>query len=973
MIHSTVTEPETFETALLSLFREWVFEQKMMELIVRREKDVVKNDFAKLGLFESREAKCVCRKLNRFFTTHTFHDNFPNLKTDQVTKYVIENSLMDLLPEKFIDFYYIKLLLENLNSIYMRDELMLVVKIRNLMSPETELDEFLEMMNATSDYISEFNKNFDRNSNEMKLIGLTLQGLPASEFQQISDINSFTQNLMSKLKSQNEALPSIEELLENYHSIHLEFVRDEFERCDNGELNISFNDKNLSGAYAEVLRLNFVNYVQQYQSAFGSYLLIRDIIKNSMTISRSQVLLRCEEVAKLAVENPENRELVSHVMTLLEIFSIDSRNLRCFLRLLKLKATCDECQGFDSQLNEIISVGTEESDLCNVEALEVFWATRKLKDPPRSYLTPYIASNDWFRLVLLAQYLNFSLKSFITICDTRIEVNALRDNLTRAVLFDSSPELKKRCSFSKKRRLRSTKNDQDPCLFLKGKFLDIKSDLFSILLKCDENLERFQMKFEEFQKMMMKKEESDDLLNQAKLHDWPLIAVLAATTKLYRWKFCWITWLTLSINYQWNEKFKTIEEMSQHVVEYCLEKEFTRTLDESMTIFYPESASKVLSSFLWRSKKGNVDEMESILKELIVKLSQQNYNMVAVKGKEESLSFIVRCVIKHLQLNFPSTLQQEKYLEALCRSEISQFSGKVDFVLMKKMCKILERTNLRVDYEMISRQDKKSLITAIGKMCESLIEDHQFEAAIEVSDLMSLPKSDFVYKWWMHMWKCEDRNSKNFETKKYMKYVTKYHLSIDVMIKFLLTVIKDLEPCVKKLHMMKFVLRNSWIENQAELDMLEYETILLYVLLMVDGAAADLKPLMSEYYESVISKEKFINHNSLYELKSIAKVDELTVSHKVLEDSKQLEKLDELIHNLLDAGDVVQVLRIQEMFGRAPEDLKLLVYIMSIAEGINSIYDITKEERKVISSYGLMSNKFNRLTLRSIRTSSSSK
>ena len=199
-------------------------------------------------------------------------------------------------------------------------------------------------------------------------------------------------------------------------------------------------------------------------------------------------------------------------------------------------------------------------------------------------------------------------------------------------------------------------------MFAKGKFLDIKRDLFSILLKCDENLDRFQMKFEDFQKMMLKTEEFDDLLHHAKIHDWPLIAVLAATTKRYRWKFCWITWLMLNSNYKWNEKFQTIEELSQNLIEHCLEQGFIRTLDESMTIFYPQSSSKILSSFLWRSRKGNVEEMESILKQLIVKLSEQNFNMVAVKGKEKSLNFIIHCIIKHLQLNFPSILLQEKYI-----------------------------------------------------------------------------------------------------------------------------------------------------------------------------------------------------------------------------------------------------------------------------------------------------------------------
>lgn len=501
----------------------------------------------------------------------------------------------------------------------------------------------------------------------------------------------------------------------------------------------------------------------------------------------------------------------------------------------------------------------------------------------------------------------------------------------------------------------------------------MKCDLFAILLKCDETLDRQAMKFEEFQKMMHRKDETDDLLWFAKHYDWPLIAVLSATTKLYRFKFCWITWLMLSSDYSFEGTFDSTIELAQDLFLHCIRIGYIRTLDESLRIFYPQSALNVLTTFLWRSKEGNIDEMESILKLLIVKLSDANFKMLLVNGKDESINFTMRCIIKHLQVNFPSVLLQEKYLEALCRSEISQFSDKVDFDFLKKMCKILERTNKRVDYEQLGWLDKKMLTESVATICESLIDDHQFEAAIELSDLMNLPKADFVYKWWIHVWNCEDKNSKNFETKKYTKYISKYHLSIDVMNKFLNTAIRDLEPCAKKLSMMKFVLRNSWIQNPAEMDALEYEIVQLYLKLKVEGSSDDLKPLTSEYFEAVISKEKSIIHNSVFELKSIAKVDELTVSQRLLIDEKQLEALEELISHLLDIGDVVQVMRIQEMFGRAPEDLKLLVYVMSIAEGINSIYDITKEERKMISSFGIMSNKFNRLTLRSLRTNSSSK
>lgn len=458
MMRSTISEPETFEGALLYCFREWTFEQKMMDLIARREKDVVKNDFAKLGLFEARENKFICRKLNRFFTTQTFHENFSTLKTDQVTKYVIENNLMDLLAEKFIDYRYIKALLDNIEVIYMKDELKLIEKMHSLMSPETETDEFLEIMNATSDYIAEFNNNFDRNSPELKFIDAALKGLPARDFEQISEVNQFTKTLMMKINFKDETLPKIEDLLENYHSINLDYIRDEFEHDENGEYNVNFYDKNLSNTHGDVMKLSYVDYVRQNQSAFGTYLLIKDILKNFMTISRAQILIGCEEVAKLAVESPENPELVSHVVSFLEILSVDSRNLRSFLRLLKLKPN-DNSKDFETHLNEIIKLESNEKDLTDVEALETYWTVKKIEEPRRIYLNPFIAANDWFRLVLFAQYFNYPLQSFISICDKRIQNKPLRDNLIRAVLFDSSPELKKRCSFSKRRRVRSQRSE----------------------------------------------------------------------------------------------------------------------------------------------------------------------------------------------------------------------------------------------------------------------------------------------------------------------------------------------------------------------------------------------------------------------------------------------------------------------------------------------------------------------------------
>jgi spatacsin len=511
-------------------------------------------------------------------------------------------------------------------------------------------------------------------------------------------------------------------------------------------------------------------------------------------------------------------------------------------------------------------------------------------------------------------------------------------------------------------------------VFPNGKFLDAKNDLFAILLKCDENESHLDTTFEDLQKTIQNKEgKVGDLLYQSHKLDWPLLAVIAAMTKQYQVKFCWISWIILSSDYEVSEKQKTFKDLSKSVVVHCLEKGFIKVLDDSFTIFFPDSSMKILTNFLWKSKNGEFEDIEKVLKEFIVKLTSDNYDMVFIEGKAESIAFTMKCLVKHLQINFQSsTLHQEKFLDILCRSEIAQFYDKIDFILFKKMCKILEKTNMRVNFEELCWLNSKNLSEAVAKICECLINDHQFEAAIELAELLNLPQREFVSKWWFHMWSCEDKNSKNFETKKYLRYVQKYNLSMEVLINFVKKVLENLEPSVKKVNMMKFLLRNSWMETAGELDQLEYEIISLYLKLKIENDSSDLKPLMSEYFESVISKEKCIIFNSLYELKAIAKVDELTISHKSLSDEVEIVKLDELMFQLLDAGDIIQVLRIQEMFGRAPEDLKLLVFMMSIAENINSIYDIAKEERKMISSFGLMSNKFNRYTLKSLRTSSSS-
>lgn len=298
-------------------------------------------------------------------------------------------------------------------------------------------------------------------------------------------------------------------------------------------------------------------------------------------------------------------------------------------------------------------------------------------------------------------------------------------------------------------------------------------------------------------------------------------------------------------------------------------------------------------------------------------------------------------------------------MECLDLSEIAKFDGEVDFKRMQKVCKLLQFTNVQVNYENFGEDE-------ISNVCDQLITNNYFEAAIEIASMMGKSKSDFIFKWWLHMHKSEEQRQTSFDFEKYLKYVKTYGLEMKTFVRFLRFITAEMTECLDKFNIMIFIFR------EVPTDELEFQIHNLYIKLRVSGIE-NVQPLTSDYFENVIKKEKFLIHECLYELKSIAKIDELLISQRILEDENEIKFLDELICKLLDMNDIIEALRVHEMFGYAPEDLRLLAYMLSVCEGISSIYDITKQERQIISNYAQMSNRFNRFTLRPLRTSSCSK
>lgn len=601
-----------------------------MEKISRREKDTIKNDFAKLGLFESHEAKCVRRKLNRLFTTHTFQENFNvAVKKDEITKFIIDNKIVSLLCESFIDHDYIQELLRTGYDTMIKDELILVENLKDLLTEKTTIEEFVRIMNATTEYLKKKDKSFDDKRFDLMLLNSTYTG-SMEDLPKLAEHSKFLNDLNIKLNSEEE-LPTLEDLLLYYHSIDVNLIREEFENKEE----ISIDDPQMSKLYGVKVELDFLFYVKEYQGVYATHVFLRDMLKNSLTISKPLILRGCVEVAKLALDDPHDENLTVHACAFLESFRINTRNLRCLLRLLRMKPTPD-MKGFGKYLNETIKATPEDDDLMNVEALEVFWRVKKYQNPPRGYLTPFLESDDWLRFVFFAQYFNYPLKEFVSICQTRIKNETLRDNLIRAVSYEI-PDVKRICSYKRPRKSKSSEVLDSVELFKGGKFLDNKHDLFAIILKCNETVSRVELPFEEFQKYFLKKskkvEHVDDLLFYAKKYDWPLIAVLAATTSLYRIKYCWITYLMLSSDYILTKKFEKLEDLTESVFEHCILIGFIRTLNQSVEIFYPDSVLRIFTKFLLETKKGNFKDMDIQLKLFIAKLNENDFKTIVFKGE----------------------------------------------------------------------------------------------------------------------------------------------------------------------------------------------------------------------------------------------------------------------------------------------------------------------------------------------------
>ena len=289
-------------------------------------------------------------------------------------------------------------------------------------------------------------------------------------------------------------------------------------------------------------------------------------------------------------------------------------------------------------------------------------------------------------------------------------------------------------------------------------------DLYATILLCSNEVNshlvnpKTVLDFKKFKEILKNSSKTENLTDQTHLNllkmslkmKWPILAMFSAMICYENVVYCWLTWLLMSTDYNFDEKtlenFKSVEDLAKDVVQFCITDGFVRTLGNSLTVFYPESHFSLFTRYLTETinhKFGS--ETTNLLKDFVQQLHEDDKKLIIFKNKTEVIDFCVKLLISHLKCNFPENSNQQNLLKSLNDSEISYFTTLINFGTLSKVSKIIEFTEIALDFDALLMDERK----IYESICERLLELKHFEKAIELADILNIPKDKITYESWI--------------------------------------------------------------------------------------------------------------------------------------------------------------------------------------------------------------------------------
>uniref|UniRef100_A0A1Q3FGT2 Spatacsin C-terminal domain-containing protein n=1 Tax=Culex tarsalis TaxID=7177 RepID=A0A1Q3FGT2_CULTA len=1027
-----------FNERLRQLFRRWEINDFMVSQLSGHKSmtrnEVLLNVLATYGKFVDHERGDALAVLRRLFTTQTVEVNGGLLEEkvfrEGLTRHLVENRLFQLMDLSVVSEECLQRLAEDENCDN-RKEVEMFMALRGLKEESISREGLLKVSRKSSEYLLGTQENFYDENPIMFLFEHFLDPSNVAfpdddqQFWKLGHLRSF----LARLKDNPASIVSAKELMNLHELPCLEAIRsnlfkDRDETCDEEEVNAKreailrehgyvphFNHPVLCEKYSTEVKLNYLHYIKQQRSCYALYLFYVDQLRNYARITPQQINCAARSASEVALKHYSDANLVSHCTAFIEMLGVDSSRTRAYVRCLNM-------------INESRPGLREISTVELIEQCEDVLFTRTWNDPnllqdleamttvcrasqlgfPEKYLKQLLNENDWFRFLLLVEYLDYPQDQVLALCKSSFRNATIGSNAMRAIKYytesagslhrEATPtSLKKRNSWTPKKRRRgsSTSNaggdshssvssesdiqssttttnrrhstisesslgggvDYDGSRYLTERY---DRDLFATVLLCANEADSLQssrrcaLDFDGFRQLMGGRKQGGtfgNLLDRAVVRRWPLLAVLAGMVAEGNRKYCWITWLMVSIEYPFQEKLKELSEVEfvQDLLEFSVRKGYVQMLQDSISLFYADSNLYNLAKYLVNSTKLDFSQCTTDhLRHFL--LNAGDCPLLGLQ-KLDMIAFGVKLLTLHVDNNFNSLYQQTCMLETLVSSDINCFTQKIDFVRLLKFCNILKSTTVRIAF--IDFFDREDLHQQFEALCERLVSHKAYKQAIEIAELSGLPRDSIIFEHWISDFEANEQ----CDFVQYQTDMIRYDVGPELLLNFYIHIANRLEyGNRKKYDLLKRALElikqhGLYPSQHFDRDRLEYELVLAYVKCSDHPATLDL--YHSHFFSNTFKRDGGILYHTFMELKEVAGIDDLTVSNLPLEHPTERAHLDGLIHRLLKQGDIVQALRYQAIFEQRPYDLHFVVFCMGLAESVLSLYNLSKEERLLLN------------------------
>ncbi|KAL9895866.1 spatacsin [Glossina fuscipes fuscipes] len=469
----------------------------------------------------------------------------------------------------------------------------------------------------------------------------------------------------------------------------------------------------------------------------------------------------------------------------------------------------------------------------------------------------------------------------------------------------------------------------------------------------------------------------------------PILAVLAAsldTEMCANSNWCWLVWLSVTTG-RW---LNTIEILTNNVqyfpwnfFEILIQHRQIQALVRSFRIFYAENPLKHLFSFFELTAIKNEFDEAAVHELRLYCLALSNNEVKAplspLARREKLMVRSVRLILLHLQHNFDSAQEEKNFLNCVCRSGLSDITGQLDFCFLKDFCEILQTSRTRFNLNFIELL-QGDCTNEYERVLSKVLEAKEYNVAIRLASRLQKPISDIIYNKWINSLELQLQASpplSNFDNfilqfDQHEQEIITYSLPPETLVNFLLFATSRLpmEEASRTRYLLlqkalNVIKRHHLFPNESfDRDNIEYDMIIAYLSLN-DESKENMLPLYhSEYYEQIMLQERCVLYKSFLELKELAGIEDLNIGKKITLSEKQRKCLENLLNRLLDEGDIVEALRLQELFEVRPLDLRFIVFCMALAEGLSNVYVMSADERQLFGEIEKTAfSKFNKRTL----------